>query len=135
MFTEPTMIITLVQRLMLSALTIAWPPTPHSTVHSTPWSFLDHAVLEYVSVQGVIFVADGVSSTAPVSSPQALLQHLQTLAHVPAMQDKLQVLSDALPAAPQAQLGSLIDGSNWEGDADSRIWQYDCEVLATHAWC
>lgn len=48
------------------------------------------------------------------------------------MQDKLQVLSDALPDASQAEGSSLIDGSNWEGDADSKAWQYDCEVLATH---
>ena len=83
----------------------------------------------------MVFAADGASSTAPGSSPGALLQYLQTLAQVPAMKDKLQVLSDALPAAPQAQLGSPLDDSNWEGDANSKAWQYDYEVPATHACC
>ncbi|KAL3132646.1 hypothetical protein ABBQ32_009169 [Trebouxia sp. C0010 RCD-2024] len=72
---------------------------------------------------------DGASGTAGCGSPQALLQHLKSLSQMPAMQDKLQVLSDALPDAPEAQAGSLIDGSNWEGDAASKAWQYDCEVL------
>lgn len=80
----------------------------------------------------MILAADGASSTAPGGSPQAVLHHLQSLATVPAMPDKLQVLVDALPAAPQPQPGSLIDGSNWEGDADSTAWQYDCEVLACY---
>ena len=78
------------------------------------------------------FAAGGSSSTGPASSPEALLRHLQTLSQLPAMQDKLQVLSDALSGAPQAQPGSLIDGSNCEGDADSKAWQYDCEVCLPH---
>ncbi|KAL3156858.1 hypothetical protein ABBQ38_001127 [Trebouxia sp. C0009 RCD-2024] len=72
---------------------------------------------------------DGASGTAGCGSPKGLLQHLKSLSQVPAMQDKLQVLSDALPDASQAEGSSLIDGSNWEGDADSKAWQYDCEVL------
>lgn len=84
----------------------------------------------------VPFGADSASGTAPgdsLHSAQALLQHLQSLSQVPAMQNKLRVLSESLPGAPQDQPGSQIDGSNWEGDADSKAWQYDCEVHAAHA--
>lgn len=66
----------------------------------------------------------------PGSSPKALLSHLQKLSTMPAMQDKLQILSDALANAPQPQPGSCFDGSNWEGDINSEAWQYDCEVHA-----
>lgn len=80
----------------------------------------------------MVLAAGGASSTAPGGSPQAVLHHLQGLAKVPAMQDKLQVLLDALPAAPPPQLGSLIDSRNWEGDAGSTAWQYDCQVLTCY---
>ena len=135
MFSEPTVAAILTPSQTFSTLTMCCCLKPHDTTHSTSWSFVYHAILGYVSVRGMAFTADGASGTAPDSSPEALLQHLQTLARVPAMQDKLQVLSDALPAAPQTQLGPPMDGSNWEGDADSKAWQYDCEVPATHAWC
>ena len=70
-----------------------------------------------------------IAATGPISSPAALLTHLQALAGLPAMQFKLQVLSDALPAAPQPQQGVVcIDEINWEGDAASQAWQYDCKV-------
>ncbi len=70
-----------------------------------------------------------IAATGPISSPAALLTHLQALAGLPAMQVKLQVLSDALPAAPQPQQGmACIDGFNWEWDAASQAWQYECKV-------
>ncbi len=77
----------------------------------------------------IVAVDDSTAATGPVTSPAALLTHLQALAGLPAMQVKLQVLSDALPAAPQPQQGvPCIDGVNWEGDAASQAWQYDCKV-------
>ena len=74
--------------------------------------------------------AHGGSSCVEGSvSPQALLAYLHGLATLPAMQQKLQVLSDALPMAPLPGQGAgLIDGANWEGEADSEAWQYDLKV-------
>lgn len=88
-------------------------------------------------IEGAFILAAAVAAlcratadqAGPGSSPKALLSHLQKLSTMPAMQDKLQILSDALANAPQPQPGSCFDGSNWEGDINSEAWQYDCEVL------
>ena len=60
--------------------------------------------------------------------PMQLLRHLQAAATLQAMRAKLQVLLDSLPAAPGPETEACIDGNNWEGNAASAAWQYDCKV-------
>ncbi len=113
---------------LLLSPNLEWPKVKCTSVQPSQNVSITQWQLSRLSNTNVA-VGGSTTATEPISSPAALLTHLQALAGLPAMQLKLQVLSDALPAAPQPQQEvPCIDGINWEGDADSQAWQYDCKV-------
>ncbi|DBA96640.1 TPA: hypothetical protein ACH3X1_015498 [Trebouxia sp. C0004] len=65
-------------------------------------AFIQAAAIAALSQSGMA-QEGGTEPTGPVTSPAALLPHLQALTGLPAMQLKLQVLSDALPGPSQPQ--------------------------------